>query len=140
MDKGMRVETRLQQGLQFGLVAQLVAQLTFNQLVVGSSPTEPIMKNSEQMQATIEALQKHDKVIILANLIVEHWLDGSGNPPKDLIDLYYDKMDEASVSLCYDRLHEQVVTHNGEFYEEIHAKFGLSENKKKNLDSTPDLF
>ena len=42
MDKGMRVETRLQQGLQLGLVAQLVAQLTFNQLVVGSSPTGPI--------------------------------------------------------------------------------------------------
>ena len=99
------------------------------------------MKNSEQMQATIEALQKHDKVIILASLIVEHWLDGSGNPPKDLIDLYYDKLDEASVSLCYDRLHEQVVTHNGEFYEEMQQQFGVQKKKKKKiLDITPDLF
>ncbi len=40
-EKGMRVETRLQQGLQLGIVAQLVAQMTFNHLVVGSSPTDP---------------------------------------------------------------------------------------------------
>jgi hypothetical protein len=97
------------------------------------------MKNSEHLKATIESLQKHDQAIILASLIVEHWLEGNGKPPQELIDLYFDKVDEATVSLCYDRLHEQVTTHNGEFYEQMQEEFGL-QNKKKNLDSTPDLF
>ena len=93
-------------------------------------------------QPEIFALQMYDRVIILADLMVEHWLEGNANPPKELIDAYFDAVDDASHCLnvpAHLRLHEQVVRPNSEFYEEMHAKFGL-QNIKKNLDSTPDLF
>ena len=91
----------------------------------------------------IWALQMHDRVLILADLIVEHFLEGNSNPPKELIDAYFDAVDDAGQSLSVPghlRLHEQVVRPNSDFYEEMHEKFGLSEKKKKNLDITPDLF
>ena len=87
----------------------------------------------------IFALQMYDRVVIVADLIMEHWLEGNCNPPKELIDAYFDAVDGAKIAINGNRLHESVVTPNSEFYEEIHAKFGL-QNVKKNLDSTPDLF
>jgi len=91
-------------------------------------------------ESKILALQAYDRVVIVADLIMEHWLEGNANPSKELIDTYYDAVEEATFFINGNRLHESVVRPNSDFYEEIHAKFGLSENKKKNLDSTPDLF
>ena len=86
------------------------------------------------------ALQAYDRVVIVADLIVEHLLEGNSNPPPELIDAYYDAVDEATMYINGNRLHESVVKPNSEFYEQMHEKFGLAENKKKNLDTTPDLF
>jgi len=88
----------------------------------------------------IFALQMYDRVAIVADLIMEHWLEGNANPPQALITAYYDAVEGAQIALNGNRLHEQVVRPNAEFFEELHEKFGLTENKKKNLDSTPDLF
>ena len=91
----------------------------------------------------IWALQMHDRVLIVADLIMEHILDGNANPPQELINAYFDAVDDAGQSLSVPghlRLHEQVVRPNADFYEEMHAKFGLEEKKKKDLDITPDLF
>ena len=96
------------------------------------------MKISEQHY--ISSLQAYDRVVIVADRIMEHILHGNGNPPKELINQYFDEVDNAAQCLNVDRLHEQVVRPNAEFYEELHEKFGLTENKKKNLDNTPDLF
>lgn len=93
-------------------------------------------------QPEIFALQMYDRVAILADLIMEYLTEANAIPPKELIDAYYDAVEDASHSLnvpSHLRLHEQVVRPNGSFYEEIHAKFGL-ENVKKPLDKTPDLF
>jgi len=79
-------------------------------------------------QPEIFALQMHDRVLIVADLIVEHFLEGNSNPPKELIDAYYDAVADASMSLnvpSHLRLHEQVVRPNSEFYEKLHEKFGL---------------
>jgi hypothetical protein len=73
MDKGMRVETRLQQGLQFGLVAQLVAQLTFNQLVVGSNPTGPIsFLTLAPLTGTIRNMTKEELIELADDLIADN--------------------------------------------------------------------
>ena len=90
-------------------------------------------------ECKVQALQAYDRVVIVADLIMEHWLEGNANPPKELIDAYYDAVDEATFFINGNRLHESVVRPNSDFYEEIHAKFGL-ENLKKKLDNTPDLF
>ena len=90
-------------------------------------------------ESKVQALQAYDRVVIVADLLVEHWLEGNANPPKELIDAYYDAVDEATFFINGNRLHESVVRPNSDFYEEIHAKFGL-ENLKKKLDNTPDLF
>ena len=87
----------------------------------------------------IFALQMYDRVAIVADLIMEHWLEGNANPPQALITAYYDAVEGAQIALNGNRLHEQVVRPNAEFYEELHEKFGLTENKKKNLDSTRRL-
>ena len=85
------------------------------------------------------ALQMYDRVVIVTDLIMEHWLEGNANPPKELIDAYYDAVDEATFFINGNRLHESVVRPNGNFYEQLHEKFGLEKNKKL-LDKTPDLF
>jgi hypothetical protein len=90
-------------------------------------------------ESKVQALQAYDRVVIVADLIMEHWLEGNANPPKELIDAYYDAVDGATFFINGNRLHESVVRPNSDFYEEIHAKFGL-ENLKKKLDNTPDLF
>jgi len=73
----------------------------------------------------IFSLQMYDRAVIVADLIMEHWLEGNCNPPKELIDAYFDAVDAANIAINGNRLHESVVTPNSEFYEEIHAKFGL---------------
>jgi hypothetical protein len=90
-------------------------------------------------ESKVLALQAYDRVVIVADLIMEHWLEGNANPPKELIDAYYDAVEEATFFINGNRLHESVVRPNSDFYEEIHGKFGL-ENFKKKLDNTPDLF
>ena len=90
-------------------------------------------------ESKILALQAYDRVVIVADLIMEHWLEGNANPPKDLIDAYFDAVDEATFFINGNRLHESVVRPNGDFYEQLHEKFGLEKNKKL-LDKTPDLF
>jgi hypothetical protein len=83
------------------------------------------MTNSPQPDQQIFALQMYDRVIIVADLIMEHWMEGNANPPKELIDAYFDAVEMAQIALNSNRLHESVVRPNGEFYEEIHSKFGL---------------
>jgi hypothetical protein len=90
-------------------------------------------------ESKILALQAYDRVVIVADLIMEHWLEGNANPPKELIDAYYDAVDEATFFINGNRLHESVVRPNADFYEQLHEKFGLEKNKKL-LDKTPDLF
>ena len=90
-------------------------------------------------ESKVLALQAYDRVVIVADLIMEHWLEGNATPAKELIDAYYDAVDEATFFINGNRLHESVVRPNSDFYEEIHEKFGL-ENFKKKVDNTPDLF
>ena len=90
-------------------------------------------------QSKILALQAYDRVVIVADLMVEHWLEGNANPPKELIDAYYDAVDEATLYINGNRLHEQVVRPNSEFYEKLHEQFGVK-NENKKVDITPDLF
>jgi hypothetical protein len=73
----------------------------------------------------IFSLQMYDRVVIVADLIMEHWLEGNANPPKELMDAYFDAVDAANIAINGNRLHESVVRPNSDFYEEIHAKFGL---------------
>ena len=70
----------------------------------------------------------YDRVVIVADLIMEHWLEGNANPPKELIDAYYNAVQDATVAINGNRLHESVVRPNSNFYEELHAKFGLDRN------------
>ena len=84
-----------------------------------------IMTNEETIELLTGACRAYDRVNIVADLIVEHWLEGNANPPKELMDAYFDAVDMAQIALNSNRLHESVVRPNGEFYEELHAKFGL---------------
>lgn len=81
-------------------------------------------------ESKILALQAYDRVVITADLIMEHWLEGNANPPKELIDAYYEAVDDATFFINGNRLHEQVVRPNADFYEEIHEKFGLDSKPK----------
>jgi len=83
------------------------------------------MKISEQHY--IASLQSYDRVVIVADRIIEHFLHGNCNPPKELIDAYFDEVDNAAQCLNVDRLHEQVVRANSEFFEEIEEKFSLED-------------
>jgi hypothetical protein len=89
------------------------------------------MKISEQHY--ISSLQAYDRVVIVADRIMEHILHGNGNPPKELINQYFDEVDNAGQCLNVDRLHEQVVRANSEFFEEIEEKFSLEDR----VDSPP---
>jgi hypothetical protein len=82
----------------------------------------------------------YDRVVMTSSLIMEHWLEGNANPPEELITAYLDAVDAATDSLNANRLHEQVIPPNSDYCEDLYKKFGLAENKKKILDSTPDLF
>ena len=82
----------------------------------------------------IKTLQAYDRLAILMENIMEHWLDGTNNPPPELIDAYYDVKDDINDHLNVDRLHEQVIPPNAEFYNTIQQKF------KFNFDDTPNLW
>jgi hypothetical protein len=87
------------------------------------------MTNDEHL---IKTLQAYDRLAILMENIMEHWLDGDANPPKELIDAYYDVKDDINDHLNVDRLHEQVIPANAEFYNTIQQKF--------KFDETPNLW
>ncbi len=82
----------------------------------------------------IKTLQAYDRLAILMENIMEHWLDGTNNPPPELIDAYYDVKDDINDHLNVDRLHEQVIPSNAEFYNTIQQKF------KFDFDDTPNLW
>jgi hypothetical protein len=82
----------------------------------------------------IKTLQAYDRLAILMENIMEHWLEGTNNPPPELIDAYYDVKDDINDHLNVDRLHEQVIPPNAEFYNTIQQKF------KFNFDDTPNLW
>ena len=82
----------------------------------------------------IKTLQAYDRLAILMENIMEHWLDGTNNPPPELIDAYYDVKDDINDHLNVDRLHEQVIPPNAEFYNTIQQKF------KFDFDDTPNLW
>ncbi len=134
--------------------------MTFNHLVVGSSPTDPIMIDPQDAMERIArlddemdiqpklpipdqkvfALQMYDRVVIVADLIMEHWLEGNCNPPKELIDQYFETKDEALTALYYDysdnknneRFANGTRGMNREFYQKIKKQFKATE--------TPMLF
>ena len=87
------------------------------------------MKGDEHL---IKTLQAYDRLAILMETIMEKWLDGNANPPKELIDAYYDVKDEINTHLNVDRLHEQVIPLNADFYNTIQQKF--------KFDDTPNLW
>ena len=89
------------------------------------------MKGDEHL---IKTLQAYDRLAILMENIMEHWLDGDANPPKELIDAYYDVKDDINTHLNVDRLHEQVIPANADFYDTIQQKF------KFDFDDTPNLW
>lgn len=82
----------------------------------------------------IKTLQAYDRLAILMENIMEHWLEGTNNPPPELIDAYYDVKDDINDHLNVDRLHEQVIPPNAEFYNTIQQKF------KFDFDDTPNLW
>lgn len=82
----------------------------------------------------IKTLQAYDRLAILMENIMEHWLDGTNNPPPELIDAYYDVKDDINDHLNVDRLHEQVIPPNADFYNTIQQKF------KFDVDDTPNLW
>jgi len=83
----------------------------------------------------IETLRAYDRTVILMDRIIEHFLHGNCNPPKELIDTYFDAVDEAEEFLNYGRLHEQVVPPNSDFFLEIEKKFSLSSQSE--VDNSP---
>ena len=76
----------------------------------------------------IKTLQAYDRLSILMENIIEFWLDGDNTPPKELIDAYYDVKDDVNEHLNVDRLHEQVIPANAEFYNTIQQKFKFDES------------
>jgi len=114
-----------------GIVAQLVAQETFNFLVVGSNPTDPIMTDNETIELLTGACRAYDRLSIVMDQMMEYWLEGNANPPKELIDAYYDAKDDVGEHINVGRIHEQIVPHNGEFFEKIESQFGL--DRRPNL-------
>ena len=83
------------------------------------------MKGDEHL---IKTLQAYDRLAILMENIMEHWLDSDNAPPKELIDAYYDVKDEINDHLNVDRLHEQVIPPNADFYNTIQQKFKFDES------------
>ena len=122
---------------------------------MGSSPAEGIMQNenpldqlarlddevgiqpkppqyNEQVELLIGACRAYDRLSIVMDQIMEHWLEGNANPPKELINAYYDAKDDVGEHINVGRIHEQIVSANSEFFEKINSKFGL--------DNPPRLF
>jgi site-specific DNA-adenine methylase len=90
------------------------------------------MKDAERIELLTGACRAYDRVTIVMDHIMEYWLEGNCNPPKELIDAYYDAKDDVGEHINVGRLHEQIVSPNSEFFEKINSKF--------RLDNTPRLF
>jgi len=90
---------------------------------VGIQPKPP--QYNEQVELLIGACRAYDRLSIVMDQIMEHWLEGNANPPQGLITAYYDAVDHAQIALNGKRLHEQVVPPNSDFYDSIHSRFGL---------------
>jgi DNA repair exonuclease SbcCD ATPase subunit len=99
--------------------------------VIEKERNEAMQKCDEHL---IKTLQAYDRLAILMENIMEHWLEGTNNPPPELIDAYYDVKDDINDHLNVDRLHEQVIPPNAEFYNTIQQKF------KFDFDDTPNLW
>ncbi len=88
----------------------------------------------------MEVVKAYDKVTIVMDCIMEHWLEGNCNPPKELIDQYFETKDAAVQALYHDfdyikenqRFAEETRGMNREFYKKIDQQFGVTE--------TPMLF
>ena len=90
------------------------------------------MKDAEKIELLLGACRAYDRVAIVMDHIMEYWLEGQANPPKNLIDAYYDAKDDVGEHINVGRLHEQIVSPNSDFFEKINAEFGL--------DRKPGLF
>ena len=88
----------------------------------------------------MEVVKAYDKVTIVMDCIMEHWLEGNCNPPKELIDQYFETKDAALQALYTDFedikenqvFAERTRGMNREFYKKIDQQFGVTE--------TPMLF
>ena len=83
------------------------------------------MTNEETIELLTGACRAYDRLSIVMEQIVEYWLEGHTNPPKELIDAYFDAKDDVGEHINVGRLHEQIVPYNSEYFEKINSKFGL---------------
>ena len=90
------------------------------------------MTNEDRTTQLLKVCQAYDRLAIVMEQMMERWLDGNANPPEELINAYWDAKDDVAECVNVNRLHEQIVTPNSEFFEKINSKFGL--------DTTPDLW
>ena len=97
---------------------------------VGIQPKPP--QYDEQTELLIGACRAYDRLSIVMDQIMEYWLEGNANPPKELINAYYDAKDDVGEHINVGRIHEQIVSANSEFFEKINSEFGL--------DNPPRLF
>jgi hypothetical protein len=89
----------------------------------------------------MEVVKAYDKVTIVMDCIMEHWLEGNCNPPKELIDQHFETKDEALQALYNDFENikanqvfaERTCGMNRAFYKKIDKQFGVTE-------ITPELF
>ncbi len=89
------------------------------------------MDDKEQIELLTGACRAYDRLSIVMDQMVEYWLEGHANPPKELINAYYDAKDDVGEHINVGRIHEMITPHNGEFYEKIESQFGL--DRRPNL-------
>lgn len=90
------------------------------------------MDNTEKLNHLLKACQAYDRLSIVMEELMDRWLEGQANPPKELVDAYWDAKADVGEHLNIGRLHEEIVKPNSEFFERINSKFGL--------DTTPNLW
>jgi len=90
------------------------------------------MNDKERADHLLKTCQAYDRLSIVMEEMVEHWLEGNCNPPQALITAYYDAKSDVGEHINVGRLHEEITRPNSEFFEKINSKFGL--------DNTPKLF
>ena len=90
------------------------------------------MTNVERTTQLLKACQAYDRLTIVMEETMDRWLDGNANPPKELIDAYWDAKSDVGEQINVGRLHEEITKPNSEFFEKINSKFGI--------DNTPNLW
>ena len=90
------------------------------------------MTNDERTTQLLKACQAYDRLTIVMEEMMDRWLDGNANPPKELVDAYWDAKSDVGEQINVGRLHEEITKPNSEFFEKINSKFGL--------DNTPNLW